>query len=81
LTYAEACVAETTKLGRLSATVLISIRSELELPIDEVEYRNVMEEGNRRQAAAMKEFIQAVQAWVDSQPAPAEVRADPKPQS
>jgi hypothetical protein len=71
MTYAEECIAETAKLGRLSVPVLVSIRSELELPINEVEYRTVIEDAMKKQEAALKEFVQAVRAFVDTQPAAA----------
>ena len=71
LQYMEECVAETVKLSRLLVPVIISVRKELELPIDETEYRKLMEEANAKQAESLREFVQQLQSLIAAQRAAA----------
>ena len=67
LQYMEECVAETRKLGRLLVPVIISVRNELELPIDEAEYRKLLEEGEARQAESLTGFVRQMQSLIVAQ--------------
>jgi hypothetical protein len=62
LQYTKECAEETTKLGRLVVPMVFSARKELELPINEVEYRRVMEEAAAKQAENLKDFLQELKA-------------------
>jgi hypothetical protein len=62
LQYIQECADETTKLGRLVAPMVFSVRKELELPINEVGYRRVTEEAATKQAENLKDFIQELKA-------------------
>jgi len=68
LQFMEECVAETIRLGRLLVPVIVSVRKELELPIDEAEYRKVAEEAVARQVESLREFMQKVQSLIAAQP-------------
>jgi hypothetical protein len=50
-------VAQTTVLDRLLVPVISRMRSELELPFDEAFYAQLIEEGHKKQAAFLEEFI------------------------
>lgn len=76
LKYIEDCMEETIRLGRLLTPVIFSVRKELELPLNEVEYRKVTEEAVAKQLESLKEFMQqlrsaiATQATADASPTP-----------
>ena len=53
---------EKNKLLRLLMPVVFSIRKELELPIDEVEYCRVMEAAASEQLKIFKEYLQEQRA-------------------
>lgn len=58
--YMKECIAEHNRLSRLLVPVLISVRAELALPINETAYMEVIEESIRKQEVSLKEFIQNV---------------------
>lgn len=62
LKYTEECFGERVTLGRLLTPVLFSIRKELELPIDETEFRRIDEEASDNQVERIKKFIQEMQS-------------------
>ena len=61
------CINETTKLSRLIAPVLATVRMELEMPFDEASYVAVIEESILHQKSAVAEFIKQVQTSVVAQ--------------
>lgn len=67
LEYMRECVSETMKLGRLLVPALIAVRKELELPIDETSYLQIIEESATRQEANLREFLENVRGVVDTQ--------------
>lgn len=74
--YMKECIAEHNKLSRLLVPVLISVRTELALPIDEVAYIDVIEESIRKQKASLKEFLQDMQHLADAESSPVEGNVD-----
>lgn len=71
LQYMEECAGETTKLGNFVTLMVLSARLELELPINEVEYRRVIGEASAKQQADLKEFIQHLQSIIVAETAAA----------
>lgn len=61
--YMKECIVESNRLSRLLVPVLIAVRTELELPINETAYMEVIEESIRKQEASLKEFLQDVQRF------------------
>lgn len=61
------CINETTKLSRLIVPVLVAVRAELEMPLDEASYVTVIEESILHQKSAVAEFIEQVQSSVVAQ--------------
>lgn len=57
LEFMRECVTHTSKLVQLIVPVLSAMRAELELPLDEHAYRQVMEEGIVNQQVAIDAFI------------------------
>ncbi|MBB5347935.1 hypothetical protein JWG42_09100 [Desulfoprunum benzoelyticum] len=51
------CAVHTTSLGQAVIPVLSAIRAELELPLDEHTYRQVMEESLASQQEAISDFV------------------------
>ena len=68
--YMEECCGEAIKLGRILTPALISIRKELDLPIDEVEFCRISEEAIIKQIESLKEFMQNFQAVIAAQADP-----------
>jgi len=68
LRYMQDCLAEMTQLTRLLVPTVVAVRRELELPIDEAAYRQVLEDGLRKQEATMREFLENVQRYTVAQP-------------
>jgi hypothetical protein len=77
LQFMEECVEETMRLGRLLVPIIVSVRKELELPIDEAEYRKVAEEAVARQVESLREFMQKVRSLIAAQPPVAPERQQP----
>jgi hypothetical protein len=67
----EECYSEAIRVGRILTPALISIRKELDLPIDEAEFRRISEEAIVKQIDSLKEFIQNLQAVLAAQSADA----------
>ena len=61
IAFAEECAAEASRLGVLFSSVTLSIRSELELPIDEAEYKRIVRESVDKQEAVMKRLTETAQ--------------------
>ena len=64
LQLVEECVQQTIRLGRLLVPVVVSVRKELELPINEAEYRKVAEEAVAKQVENLRKFMQEVKALI-----------------
>jgi hypothetical protein len=69
--YMEECYGEAIRVGRILTPALISIRKELDLPIDEAEFRRISEEAIVKQIESLKEFIQNFQTVIAAQSADA----------
>ncbi len=67
LEFLEEVYDETIKLGRLLTPPLVSIRKELELPIDETEFRRISEEAIAKQVESLKEFIRDLRSLIAAQ--------------
>jgi len=67
LQYMDECIGETIKLGRLFTPALFSIRKELELPIDETEFRRISDEATAKQVESLREYIQQLQSLITAQ--------------
>lgn len=55
--YMKECSEEVYRLSLLLVPVVVAVRKELDLPIDEVIYRQVIEDGIQRQRACLNEFL------------------------
>lgn len=62
LHYTEECTSEVIRLVRLLTPLVLSIRKELDFPIDEVEYLRIQEEGMIKLAASNKDFFQQLRS-------------------
>ena len=62
LQYVEECTSEVIRLGRLLTPLLFSIRKELDLPIDEIEFLRIQEEAMTKLAASHEEFFQQLRS-------------------
>ena len=60
LEYVKECSSESTRLGRLLVPLLVAVRSELELPISETAYAQIIEDGVERQQINLGKFLQSV---------------------
>jgi hypothetical protein len=79
--YMKDCIEETMKLSRLLVPATLSVRSELDLPIDEGTYRQVVEESIKKQEANLREFLQQLRNFIAAQPSTARDAAEAAPQS
>jgi len=57
LQYLKECFTENVRLNNLMIPALVAIREELELPVDETAYRQVMEENLRKQEESLTDFL------------------------
>jgi hypothetical protein len=62
---------QAVQLGRLLTPALLSIRKELELPLDENEYSRISEEAVAKQLESLNEFIQHLRSAIAAQSAAA----------
>ena len=81
LEYMKECVEETMKLSRLLVPAVLAVRSELDLPIDEATYLQVVEESINKQEASLREFLQQLRNFIAAQPSAARDAAEAAPQS
>ncbi len=68
LEYMKDCLEETMRLGRLLVPAIISVRKELDLPLDEATYVQVVEESPANQRKSLAEFLQQARYFVEGQP-------------
>jgi hypothetical protein len=64
--FMEECAEESVRLARLLVPVIVSIRNELDLPINESEYIKTLEESAAKQMDAVKKFAQEFQSFMSS---------------
>ena len=57
LEFLKECLAENAKLSGLMVPALVAIREELELPVDEIAYRQIMEENLKKQEESLSHFL------------------------
>ena len=69
LQFSEEVSSETIPLGRLLTPPLFSIRKELDLPIDETEFRKIFEEANIKVAEDLKKFMRDLRSLIEGQQA------------
>ncbi|NOS82776.1 MAG: hypothetical protein HOP32_14460 [Nitrospira sp.] len=67
LQFTEEVSNETITLGHLLTPPLFSIRKELDLPIDETEFRKIFEEANTKVAEDLKKFMRELRSLIDGQ--------------
>jgi len=68
LRYTQDCIAEMAQLTRLLVPTVVAVRRELDLPIDEAAYAQLLEDGLRKQEATMREFLENVYRYTAAQP-------------
>jgi hypothetical protein len=68
LSFMEECAEERLRLWHLAVPVVVSAREELDLPLDKVEYADMVEEAIAKQMNEVKEFGKQIQSHVDSPP-------------
>ncbi|MBU4563802.1 MAG: hypothetical protein KMY53_12385 [Desulfarculus sp.] len=66
LVFAGECVSECSRLGKLLVPALLSARKELDLPIGEDKYREIIQNSLLKQDATMKEVVQQAQKTIQS---------------
>ena len=66
--FTKDCIEETMRLGRLLVPAIISVRKELDLPLDEATYVQVVEESLAIQRKSLAEFLEQARYFVDGQP-------------
>jgi hypothetical protein len=59
----EECIREMAKLTLLLVPTVVAVRRELDLPIDEVAYTEIIEDGLQKQEASLREFLESVQRY------------------
>jgi hypothetical protein len=62
LNYMKECVSETSRLGRLVVPTIVTVRRELDLPIDEAVYRRLVDESTAKVEATLNEFLASVRS-------------------
>ena len=65
--FATDCIAETTRLRRLVAPILVAVRTELEMPLDEASYVEALEESIMQEQTVIAQFIQQVKSSIVAQ--------------
>jgi len=68
--YMKECIAESNRLSRLLVPVVVAVRKELELPINEVAYMGVIEGSIKKQEASLEKFVQDIQRFTAPNPSP-----------
>jgi len=61
LQYMKECVDENARLSRLLVPVLSAVRAELELPLDERAYMDIIDDNIQKQEARIDDFLRAAQ--------------------
>jgi len=63
LCYAQECIGETNRLSRLVVPVVVAARAELDIPISEGAYMELMEESIKKQEASLNEFMEDMRSF------------------
>jgi hypothetical protein len=66
LEYMKECIAEMMKLANVLVPTIVAVRDELDLPIDEATYRQLVDESIAKQQTALDEFLKNVPHQVDA---------------
>ena len=61
------CTDETIRLSRFTVPFITSVRAELEIPIDEQAYAEVIERSISKQEASMEDFMEYLRSLLTSQ--------------
>lgn len=64
LAYARECITESSRLSRFLMPLLISVRRELDLPINEAVYRQIIDESVSKREDYLTEFFKSVQSFM-----------------
>lgn len=67
LRYIEECIGEANRLNRLVVLVVVAVRTELDIPINEAAYMELMEESNKRQEASLNDFMKEIRSFLTAQ--------------
>jgi hypothetical protein len=62
LQLAKECIDETNRMSRLTVPVIASARAELEMPIDEQAYAEIVEQSIKKQEANMRAFMENIRS-------------------
>ncbi|MFZ0829391.1 MAG: hypothetical protein WAO02_18430 [Verrucomicrobiia bacterium] len=65
------CIAEVNRVSRLTAPVIASARAELEMPIDERGFAQLIEQSIKKQEVNLAAFVKSIQSPPTNQPATA----------
>ena len=74
-------VEESNRLSRLLVSVVVAVRKELEIPIDEENYERMIEETVTKQTDNMTQFVEQIRTLATAQFSPAVDDPDEKPVS
>jgi hypothetical protein len=67
LQFAKECTDEKNRLSRFTVPAVVSVRAELEMPIDEQTYTEMIEKNIKKQGVALEAFIESVRSLVAAQ--------------
>ena len=67
LRYIEECIGETNRLNRFVVPVVVAARTELDIPINEAVYMELIEESNKRQEASLNDFMEEIRSLLTAQ--------------
>ncbi len=67
LNLAKECVKELNGLSRLLVSVVVAVRKELEIPIDEENYERMIEESVTKQTDNVTQFLEQIRTLVTAQ--------------
>jgi len=65
--YIKECIDEIKRLNRLVVPVIVAARTELEMPINEAAYMELIEESNKRQEASLNDFMEEIRSLLTAQ--------------
>ena len=68
LAYMQECTESSAHLARLLIPTVVAVREELDLPIDEAIYRQVVEEGLLKQQVVLREFVEHIRLAAAAKP-------------
>jgi hypothetical protein len=67
LRYIEECIGEAKRLNRLVVPVVVAARTELDIPINEAAYMELMEENIKREEASLNDFMKEMRSLLTAQ--------------